>query len=94
VSVPIPAGGLKQMLRKISITELAATRQAILDDTKTPDLDNFEMLLSVEDQIERATFETDAQKVAGLLILFELNDAPEFADSFKAKLFSRIHEFV
>ena len=81
-------------MSKNSITELAATRQSILADTKTPDQENYEMLIAVEDQIEEASFETDAKKLAGLLVLFEQNDAPVFADSFKAKLFSRIHEFV
>jgi hypothetical protein len=75
-----------------SVTELAALRQAILDDNETPDLENYEMLTAVETKIENAAFETDAEKLAGLMILFELNDAPRFADQFKAKLFSRIHE--
>ena len=82
------------MLQKNNITELAAARQAILADTETSDKENFDMLIVVEDQIEKATFETDAEKLAGFLILFEHNDAPDFADSFKGKLFSRIHEFV
>jgi uncharacterized protein Smg (DUF494 family) len=77
-----------------SITELTAARQAILDDTETPDLENYEMLIAVETKIENATFETDAKKLAGLLILFEQNDAPDFADQFKKKLFSRIHQFA
>jgi hypothetical protein len=77
-----------------TITELAAIRQSILDDSEMPDLENFEMLIAVETKIENATFETDAEKLAGLMILFELNDAPDFADQFKAKLFSRIHQFA
>jgi len=78
----------------MSITGLAAARQAILNDGETPDLENFEMLNAVETEIQAATFETDAKKLSGLLILFEFNDAPNFADQFKAKRFSRIHEFT
>jgi hypothetical protein len=79
------------------VTELAATRQTILDsfgdnDSEATDLENMDRLYAVETQIEKAKFETDAEKLAGLMILFELNDAPDFADQFKAKLFSRIHE--
>jgi uncharacterized protein Smg (DUF494 family) len=77
-----------------TVTELAALRQAVLDDSETPDLENYEMLIAVETQIEKAKFETDAEKLAGLMILFELNDAPDFADQFKTKLFSRLHEFT
>jgi hypothetical protein len=77
-----------------TVTGLAVIRQAILDDTETPDLENYQMLTVVEAQIENATFETEAEKRAGLMILFELNDAPDFVDQFKAKLFSRIHQFA
>jgi hypothetical protein len=81
------------------VTELAATRQMILDSfgdngSEATDLENMSRLAVVETRIACATFETDAEKLAGLLILFELNDAPDFADQFKAKLFSRIHEFT
>jgi hypothetical protein len=34
------------------------------------------MLYDVEDKKEEATFETDTEKLAGLMILFELNNAP------------------
>jgi hypothetical protein len=83
----------------MNIAELAATRQAILDsfcehDTEATDLENMERLVEVETKIENATFDTDAEKLAGLRILFELDDAPDFLDQFKAKLFSRIHQFA
>jgi hypothetical protein len=82
-----------------TVTVLAAVRQAILDsfgdtDSEATDLENMDKLTTVETQIETATFATDAEKLAGLMILFELNDAPGFADQFKAKLFSRIHQFA
>jgi hypothetical protein len=82
-----------------AVAELAARRQAILDsfgpnDSEATDLANMDRLYAVEAQIEDARFETDAEKLAGLMILFELNDAPDFADQFKAKLFSRIHQFA
>ena len=62
--------------------------------SEATDLENMSRLAVVETRIACATFETDAEKLAGLLILFELNDAPDFADQFKGKLFSRIHEFT
>jgi hypothetical protein len=82
-----------------SITALAASRQQIthlFDEfiDEATDLENMDKLYEVEARIETATFETDAEKLAGLMILFELNDAPDFADSFKQKLFSRIHQFA
>jgi hypothetical protein len=87
------------MQRTKSATELAVTRQEILDsfgdnDSEAADLKNMERLYEVEEQIENATFDTDADKLAGLMILFELNDAPDFAEDFKANLFSRMHEFM
>jgi hypothetical protein len=82
-----------------SIDELAIARQAILEsfgdnDSEATDLANMEQLYAVEDRIESATFNKDAEKLAGFRILFELDDAPVFADQFKAKLFSRIHQFA
>jgi anti-sigma28 factor (negative regulator of flagellin synthesis) len=82
-----------------NIAELATTRKTIMDsfgdnDSEATDLMNMDKLSAVEAQIENATFETDAEKLAGYKILFELNDAPDFADQFKAKLFSRIHQFA
>jgi len=80
---------------RTSITALAASRKQIIDRfdefiDEATDLTNMNRLYEVETQIENATFETDAERLAGLMILFELNDAPVFADSFKQKLFSRI----
>jgi hypothetical protein len=77
------------------LSELATERQQVIDSFETSydedtDLKIMEMLYAVEAQIETATFATDAEKLAGLMILFEMNDAPVFADQFKAKLFSRI----
>jgi hypothetical protein len=82
-----------------NIAELVVIRQQILDsfgdnDSEATDLKNMDRLYEVERQIEKATFDTDAEKLAGLKILFELNDAPKFADQFKASLFSRIHQFA
>jgi hypothetical protein len=85
------------MLASQSVTELAAIRQAILERpfvNETTDLTDAAELSDLETRIEVATFNTDAEKLAGLMILFELNDAPGFADQFKTKLFSRIHEFI
>ena len=84
-----------------TVTELAALRQQLWDifnsrtiDDDAVDIPEFEKACAVEKQIENASFETDADRRVGLMILFELNDAPDFADQFKAKLFSRIHEFA
>jgi hypothetical protein len=87
--------------KKKSFAELAAERKQLYDsfdgrevDDEKIDEPEFRKILAVETKIENATFETDAEKLAGLLILFELNDSPDFADKFKAKLFSRIHQFM
>jgi hypothetical protein len=82
-----------------SVFELAGYRQAVLnsfgdEDNEAADLAIMDKLVSVEDQILNAEFRSDAEKLAGFLVLFELNDAPNFADQFKAKLFSRIHQFT
>jgi hypothetical protein len=82
-----------------SITALAASRQQInglFDEfiDEATDLTNMDKLYEVEAQIETATFETDAEKLAGYRILFELNDAPDFADQFKARLFMRMQQFA
>jgi hypothetical protein len=44
-------------------------------------------LNAVEGKIENATFDTDAEKLAGLMILFELNDAPDFAFNLRPSYF-------
>jgi hypothetical protein len=83
-----------------SIVELATERQRLYDIFNGKEIDDdasdleFERINAIESTIENATFETDADKLAGLMILFELDDAPDFADRFKAKLFSRIHQFA
>jgi hypothetical protein len=85
------------MLASQSVTELATIRKTILERSivnQATELRDYEELSAVENRIETATFNSDAEKLAGLLILFELNDAPDLSDQFKAKLFSRIHEFI
>jgi hypothetical protein len=80
-----------------SVTELAAIRKTILERpfvNEATDMTDAAELSDLETRIEAATFNTDAEKLAGLLIALEQNDAPVFADQFKAKLFSRIHEFI
>jgi hypothetical protein len=63
-----------------SVTELAAQRQAVLDNFGNTDEANdptrMDALYDVEDKIEEATFETDTEKLAGIMLPFELNDAP------------------
>ena len=81
-----------------NVVGLAAQRQVVLNgfgdtDNEATDLANMERLNEIEAQIESAEFNTDAEKLAGLMILFEQSDGPNFADQFKAKLFSRIHQF-
>jgi hypothetical protein len=82
-----------------TVTELVATRQQIFEsfgdgDSESTDLNNMDRLYAVETQIENATFETDAEKLAGYKMLFEQNDAPCFADQFKKKLFLRMHQYI
>jgi len=77
-------------------TELYAMRQAILDSDyvdEASDLEQFKLLCTVEDRIVSATFATDADKLVGSKILSEINDASDFADQFKQKLFLRLHQF-
>jgi hypothetical protein len=88
-------------MKNVSITELAKKRQQLSDifnarevDDDAVDAPMFKRICAVETQIETATFETDADKLAGLTILFEDNDGPVFADSFKVKLFARMQEFA
>jgi hypothetical protein len=74
-------------------------RQQILDsfddsDTEAADLKNMDRLYSVEDMIAAATFETDVSVLAGSKILLETGDGPDYADSFKRKLFVRMQQFV
>ena len=76
--------------------ELAATRQTILDsfgdnDDEATDLQNMNKLYAVEAQIENATFETDAEKLAGSKILMEAK--PSRWDHFQEKLFLRMQQF-
>jgi hypothetical protein len=87
------------MLKVMGAVELAVIRQQVLDgfkddDDEATDLKNMDRLYEVEDQLIRATYESDADKLAGLTILFEDNDGPDFADSFKVKLFARMREFA
>ncbi len=70
--------------KKKSVTELAAIPQQLYDnfngrevDDERIDLPEFRKITAVETQIENATFGTDAERLAGLKILFELNDARE-----------------
>jgi hypothetical protein len=81
----------------ISAVELAVLRQQVLssfgdDDNESMDLSNMDRLYAVEDQLVRAGYYTDADKMAGLAILFEDSDGPVFADEFKVKLFERMRE--
>jgi hypothetical protein len=83
--------------KKKSITELAVTRQGILDsfgdnDNQATDLKNMDRLTAIEKRIERAIFETDADKRPGNLILME--DKPSRWDDFQENLFLRMQEFA
>lgn len=75
-----------------TVAELAIIRQSILDDSETPDLDNFEMLTAVETKIENANFETTADKRLGNLILME--DHPSRWDNFQENLFLQMQQFA
>ena len=85
------------MLNTQSVTELAVIRQRIFesfgdDDSETTDLNNMDRLYAVETQIEKATFETDADKRVGNLILME--DKPSSWDDFQENLFLRMQQFA
>jgi hypothetical protein len=85
--------------QNVSVAELAMARQGILNsfgdnDSEAVDLENMDRLYTVEASLEKAMFETDAHKLAGLIILLDLGDKPEFADSFKQKMFLRLQQFA
>ena len=75
-----------------TVAELSAIRQSILDDSETPDSENFEMLMAVEDQIEKASFKTAEDKRLGNLILME--DHPSRWDNFQESLFLQMQKFA
>ena len=77
-----------------TVAELAVIRQTILDlflgafvDDST-DLENFDKLTAVENQIENANFETVADRRVGNKILSE--DHPSGWDNFHCNLFLRM----
>jgi hypothetical protein len=88
------------IMKNVSITELANKRQQLLGifnarevDNDSIDLPEFKRICRVESKIAEATFRTDVEKLAGLTILFEDDEGPDFGDSFKVKLFARMREF-
>ena len=87
--------GIETMLQ-ISVTELATTRQLIRDSFRDsneaahPEL--MDNLYEVETRIENATFDTDADKRVGNLILME--DKPSSWDDFQENLFLRMQQFA
>lgn len=89
----------KRLLGKLmkSVTALAAQRKHLLDDFNSRerddekvDLPQFEKMNAIEAMIARAEFKTTASKLAGLEILLENGDGPDFADHFKRDLFLRM----
>jgi hypothetical protein len=86
---------------KKSVTELAAELQRLRDDFNSREVDDeridlpqFKKMGTIEAMISRATFDTDANWLVGSKILMEEGDGPDFADSFKRKLFIRMQEFA
>jgi hypothetical protein len=85
------------LLQNISVTELAAIRQAILDsfgpnDTEASDLETMDRLIPVETMIAEATYEGEADKRAGSSILME--NEPGSWDDFQCALFDRMQQFI
>jgi hypothetical protein len=83
-------------LNATSPAELFVIRQEILDSAyvdDATDLKWFESLCAVENRIAEAAYTTDADKMVGLRILVEANDAPDLADEFKQKLILRLRQF-
>jgi len=85
------------MLRNATATELAATRQTILNsfgenDTEATDLKNMDRLYDIESQIESASFESDASKLSGISILLE--SLPSEWDDFQERLFLQMQKFA
>ena len=79
------------------VTELAATRQMILDsfgdnDSEATDLENMSRLAVVETRIACATFDTNADKAVGNSILME--NKPGRWDDFQENLFLRMQRFA
>jgi hypothetical protein len=71
-------------------------RQGILDSfegsyDEPTDLKIMDRLYPVEDMISSVTYETDADKRAGRLILLE--DTPDRWDNFQCNLFARMQQF-
>ncbi len=84
-----------------SVTALAAQRKHLLDDFNSRghddekvDLPQFEKMNAIEAMIARAEFDTIASKLAGLKILLENDDGPDFVDNFKRDLFLRMQTFA
>jgi hypothetical protein len=87
------------MLKIVSAVQLAGIRRALYAVFNAREIDDeaidqpaFKEIELVEDQIARAGYYTDADKLAGLAILLEDSDGPVFADEFKVKLFERMRE--
>ncbi|MCK1459619.1 hypothetical protein IVB34_14780 [Bradyrhizobium sp. 2] len=84
-----------------SVTVLAAERKRLWDDFNSRESDDenvdrpqFEEMNAIEAMIARAEFDTTASKLAGLKILMENGDGPDFADHFKRDLFLRMQTFA
>jgi hypothetical protein len=87
------------MLKVMSACDLAALRQQLLasfedGDNEAADLLKMDKLHALEEQISMATYNTPDDKLAGLVILLEHGDGPDFADDFKRKLFIQMQEFA
>ncbi len=79
------------------LTELAVIRQQVNDSfqdshDEANDLKIMDRLTAVENQIEKAIFETDADKRVGNSILME--DNPKDWCCFRVALFLRMQEFA
>jgi hypothetical protein len=81
-----------------TVAELAASRQKLceifngreIDDDKI-DLPEFKRIITIETKIAKATFKTDADKMAGDLILSE--NKPSCWDNFQCALYARMNQF-
>jgi hypothetical protein len=82
-----------------TVTGLAAMRHELLDifnrrevDDAKIDSPEFQRITAVEKQIENATYETEADRRIGNLILSE--NRPSLWDDFQENLFLRMQQFA
>jgi hypothetical protein len=90
--------GITEMLQVISVADLAVIRHEIRNsiigdnDSEATDLENMDRLTAIESQIERAKFESEADRAVGRSILIE--NKPSSWDDFQENLFLRMQKFA